>query len=397
LTLWNPRIFFLSFFLFSYLLTQLRLVKQINEFETVTNVIILIGMLSFLLGTYFIKIHKKNTLYNIYYINKKYLHTSFLISFLSMLLLSYEYSQSGIPILGDIELDRLKVQQSGYIHLLAMLFKPILSIYITIIFSYKYIKVSRIDKIILFLLVVTAVILLIVSGSRAHIVLVVLVSFIGLIFIKNIKSIYIILSAFFTLFAISAAKYYRDLAFFGDFFIDSISNNWYFGEKYLIFYSGYTTLTMNFEILNQLIKTFYNESFQFGYFLLLPIISLWPGPQETLGEMQNRIWKTDFHGGLTSTYLGVPYADFGIVGVAVISFLFGYISMYLYKKMIEYQTFRGKLLYSYWVVILLLSLYTYPFGKFYAILFFLVYIYFTNIVYTLKIGENNENTILRKT
>ena len=138
--MFNPRYFFPIYFSFVYLLAALRLSTQISEFENITHFIVILSIISFILGTLFIKsnniVYNYNKIYS-FTINKKLLHISFIISFLSMSLLSMEYYMTNIPIFNDIEIDRLNVQTSGYVHLLAMSFKPILSIYIAIYFIKK--------------------------------------------------------------------------------------------------------------------------------------------------------------------------------------------------------------------------------------------------------------------
>lgn len=75
---------------------------------------------------------------------------------------------------------------------------------------------------------------------------------------------------------------------------------------------------INFEIFRQLTETFPGvEPYHLGGFTLHFVYSLLPGTQLTLAEWQNIHWNTGFYGTLTSTFMGTPYADFGITGVFV--------------------------------------------------------------------------------
>ncbi len=380
---WHPAILFTAIFSSVYVLSIMRLSTQIEEFYWLTHFTILIGLFSFILGTIIINRKHTYTLNVINSINKNYLYISYLVFLFSILLLIYEYSISGIPILSDNpELARFAVQQSGYIHILALLFKPILSIYILLILTFNKIGINKKDKFFVSILSLIGILLLLASGSRGQIALVATVSIISYLIINKIKIKYIVFLALVMILLLGFVKYYRDYLFYGDAYISSIADVWYFGEDFIYLYNGYVTLTMNFQIFNQLVVTFLSQDYFYGYFLLMPIISLYPGRQQTLGDFQNEYWDTGFHGGLTSTYLGVPYADFGIIGVIIISLLLGMISKYLYVKMLTSFSFRHILIYSYWIVTIFLCIYTYPYGEFNFFLYFVVFWFMSNILTT---------------
>lgn len=126
----------------------------------------------------------------------------------------------------------------------------------------------------------------------------------------------------------------------------------------------HNTVAMNFETYRQLTVTFPDfQPYRYGKQIFFPFYSLLPGKQETLGEIQNRVWNTGFYGNLTSTYMGVPYVDFGVPGVLVFTLLVAFFIRLLYFRMKNYPTTFNVMLFSYFCYHLILMPYDNTFTK----------------------------------
>lgn len=142
------------------------------------------------------------------------------------------------------------------------------------------------------------------------------------------------------------------------------------------------TLALNISVFNKIVLTSSLFGFGKGYYMILPFISVLPGRELSLEDVQKIVWNDSFHGGLTSTFLGVPYVDFRIAGVLFISLLLAMISMYFYNIAARKPTFYNISVYAYWTHIMLICLYTYPFGRLYTFIYFFVFSYFSSVVRT---------------
>jgi len=164
-------------------------------------------------------------------------------------------------------------------------------------------------------------------------------------------------------FMISLMRYYRQLFIFGDSYLTSLKDVWYFGENLLFIYPGYVTLTMNYSVFENLVKTFGygDQNYQYGYNLFLPFIApLWPGKQETLGDLQNELWNTGFDYNLTSTIIGIPYVDFGVLGCALIMFIFGALLRISLNLFLSSRSITIAFIYAQLVSFIVFSFYSYP-------------------------------------
>ncbi len=131
-----------------------------------------------------------------------------------------------------------------------------------------------------------------------------------------------------------------------------------YSARYPVLDQVHNTLAINFETFRQITETFPRfEPYRYGRQTFFAFYSLLPGKQESLGEIQNRIWNTDFYGNLTATYMGVPYADLGFIGLAVFTFLFAFFIRHLYLRMNRFPTIFNIMIYSYFCYHLILMPY----------------------------------------
>ena len=120
----------------------------------------------------------------------------------------------------------------------------------------------------------------------------------------------------------------------------------------------HNTVAMNFETFRKLTETFPTfQPYRLGRQTFFAVYSLLPGKQETLGEIQNRIWNTGFYGNLTATYMGVPYVDFGVPGVILYTLILAIFIRLLYFRIQNFPTIFNIMLYSFFCYHLILMPY----------------------------------------
>jgi len=159
---------------------------------------------------------------------------------------------------------------------------------------------------------------------------------------------------------IGAVGFVRKLTYFEqrDIEYEEVLQNIGYSARFPVADQLHNTVAMNFETFRQLTETFPRfQPYQYGRQTFFAFYSLLPGKQETLGELQNRIWNTGFYGNLTSTYMGVPYVDFGIMGVVVYTFILAVFIRLLYFRSRHYPTVFNIMLYSYFCYHLILMPY----------------------------------------
>ncbi len=149
---------------------------------------------------------------------------------------------------------------------------------------------------------------------------------------------------------IGAVGFVRKISYFEQRGVEyrEVLENLGYSARFPVLDQIHNTVAMNFETFRQLTESFPAfESYRYGRQIFFALYSLLPGKQETLGEIQNRIWNTGFYGNLTSTYMGVPYVDYGFWGVALYTFILAFFIRLLYFRMRHFPTLFNSLLYSY--------------------------------------------------
>lgn len=111
----------------------------------------------------------------------------------------------------------------------------------------------------------------------------------------------------------------------------------------------YLTVAMNYEILNQYaIKVPTVSPYSGGRILTGILFSFLPGKEYGERDFQNIIIpKSKDDATLTSTFIGLPYIEFGLPGVFFASFLTGYFYKRMWTYMLTKSTPTSVLLYAY--------------------------------------------------
>ena len=104
-------------------------------------------------------------------------------------------------------------------------------------------------------------------------------------------------------------------------------------------------------------------NYSYGWYIGYPLRVFWT-PREGegfRGRLDDLLWErsTDWSPvqSVTTTYMGVPYADFGIPGVFLFSCLFGWVSARVYDSMRRQPSFWRVFLYSGISFAIMLSIY----------------------------------------
>jgi oligosaccharide repeat unit polymerase len=279
---------------------------------------------------------------------------------LSAVFLAYEYRiGGGIPLLNpQVELVRFDVIVSGYVDTLAMSARIVIMVVgLQLLTKPKpTLKRNWIDL----ALVASSFVLMITTARRGTFILPLVVIFVGYHYLHRKTS----LSAAAVLgilgfLAITLFTHYRYTRTFG---VEPLRNAWR-PDTFIWMTLGYMTVSDNFRTLRLLTETIPAKvPYQWGRFTTYGVYSVLPGHQENLGEFQNRIWGWDQrYSGSVSTYLGPFYVDFGLVGVAVGSFLIGVLAMYVYSRMTSHPSSFSVLLYSYMAYCLMFTTFSNPF------------------------------------
>ncbi len=181
---------------------------------------------------------------------------------------------------------------------------------------------------------------------------------------------------------IGAVGYIRKISYFEqrDLEYDEILYEIGYSGRFPVLDQIHNTIGINFEIFRQITETFPRfYPYQYGRQTFFAFYGLLPGKQETLGELQNRIWNTAFYGNLTSTYMGAPYSDFGLPGILVFTVIIAFLIRLLYYRFRHYPTVFNIMLFSYMCYHVILMPYDNTFTKL-NIFFDLAILWFVNML-----------------
>jgi oligosaccharide repeat unit polymerase len=374
----NPFLFPLLF-LFGYLLFTLHFSDVLLMPNYKVTLYVLLSMCMYAFGTlvgFIIGDRKKAKNYIIKY-SKNLTTYIFVLYLFSMTMFLFEYviclkNFGTIPILSsDIETLRFEFPVNGYIHLLAIMSYPLL--FILLVDRMKYPNNhSLFYKRILSLFTFFSLFFALGLGGRGTIVIFLIYLFIAYSFLNKINLKKLIFYAFIGLYLMGAIKLFRDFMFYGPSVFESIENNWIFGKSFLMmpFFFSYLGIAMNYSVLTAYINNL--DAFYYGYFTISkPFLDLLPGKGFSFIDLQLLVLDKDFHGVLTNTILGAPYVDFSYFGSIILMFL-GIIVGREYILIMKYKLLRNILPYSFIYAMLIMGIYTYPFGNFHILLYIVI-------------------------
>ncbi len=134
----------------------------------------------------------------------------------------------------------------------------------------------------------------------------------------------------------------------------AVLDNIDFPESARIFAPDYLYAAMNLQVLQyetEIVPS--EESYSYGWYTAYPLRVFFT-PKTGTGfrdRLDDLFWDRapEWFGGyyaVVTTYLGVPYKDFGIPGVAIFSVIFGWLAMHTYVKMRTQPSFWHVFVYS---------------------------------------------------
>ena len=241
--------------------------------------------------------------------------------------------RSGIPLLShNINVTRVEAVQNGYIGTIG------LCIYMVGFLSIvKFFLLKEKGKINLWLLIVffLVAVLSILTGSRTA-----LIRYLFPIFVfyhyryRKISVKVIALGGFFLFCFIAVLGFYRMYSHLGSDIFIGFNKKGITGIYVYISFAVYE-LTTGVEGLSRVLRAFsLGLDYQLGYLHISPFLMPLPGEQVSAGMYFKSIVGGDWDGfGMASTMLAPMYADFGVFGVFILSFILGIILFTLYFHM----------------------------------------------------------------
>lgn len=304
----------------------------------------------------------------------KYVVFSYLIS-ISLFLLEYANCigiHGTIPILSnDAELLRFEFPINGYIHLLAILNYPLLFVLFCDWFYYREYK-NKFHYLFIIFSCLTSLALSLGLGGRGTLFIFLLYLVIALSFKVNFNFVKISIFGFLGIYILGLVKLVRDFFYFGPSLLKDVYSDWYFADNLFMMplYFTYLGITMNYSVLSSYV--IYLPDYHYGYFTFFkPFIDLIPGQSFNMIDLQYSVLNVDFHGELTSTILGRPYVDFGYFG-SLVMLLLGVIIGYEFIRAKSTGLLRYSLSYGYLYAQVIMGVYTYTFGSFHVILYWVI-------------------------
>jgi hypothetical protein len=159
--------------------------------------------------------------------------------------------------------------------------------------------------------------------------------------------------------AVDVKRFYEDPTF--NRILDQID----FPQKLRLFGPDYIYFSATLQTLDNLTHMIPGElKYTHGWYIGYPVRVFWTSRQGEgfRGRLDDLFWERSRDWSpfpsVTATYLGWPYADFGIPGVFGYSLIFGWISLRVYESMRKEPTFWRVFLYSQLSFAIVLSLYS---------------------------------------
>jgi oligosaccharide repeat unit polymerase len=274
--------------------------------------------------------------------------------FLAVLCMLYEfkYRVGGIPLFSSSWEQTRLYSPEGYLSRIIHLFgySFMLQAIVLQIYIYSQKKLFSAKTIIFWLMLGFSLFCAALWGSRHTLFIPIAAGMVAFNYLhKRLKMTHLMVLGIAASVFIGAVGYVRKISYFEQRDVDytEVLQNIGYSARFPVFDQIHNTVAINFETFRQLTETFPDyEPYTYGRQTFFAFYSLLPGKQETLGEIQNRIWNTAFYGNLTSTYMGVPFADFGVWGVLLYTFVFAFFLRLMYFRIRHFPTVYNIMLYS---------------------------------------------------
>jgi oligosaccharide repeat unit polymerase len=158
--------------------------------------------------------------------------------------------------------------------------------------------------------------------------------------------------------AVDVKRFYENTSF--SHMLDEIN----FPEKGRLFAPDYLYFSMTMQTMDNLTHLVPDEvSYSYGWYIGYPVRVFWTPRQGEgfRGRLDDLFWERSAEWSpvpsVTTSYMGVPYADFGIPGVFLFSCFFGWLSARVYEALRRQPSFWMAFLYSQITFAIMLSIY----------------------------------------
>ncbi len=330
----------------------------ISPWSLKTHQIVIAGTLALALGSFTMRnirgtmvVGAKDVIWDEYTLVRVLIFVTFVAFCANML----EFLIAGqIPLFAaDPDHARLIASKNGFIHVFSVLSGHLVPIASLILLTGKDLKKNT-RRILVAIIIInfTVLILWIARGMLIYPI----VTAVAMNYLLNqstftLKKTVTILAVFILI--ISGVKYVRDVTRFGPDMGGPRNRNVSSFARTIIESSSilYLTITLNYEILNRYAATIPALApHSHGRIIGSNLIAYIPGtgrPYSEL-ELQNKVLKKNEHDlGLTSTLFGIPFLDFGLPGVLIISFFVGLLYKSVWHRMFEKGTPESIFFYGY--------------------------------------------------
>jgi len=354
---------FIILFIASFLLFTLRLSYSIAPVSLDTVVYVILCIIMFALGLVAANLRTKKGFVDVDVRTPyKWIWPFFFVG-ISIYALEYVVFVArfgNLPILlPDFENRRFDFPLNGYLHLMAMASRaPLLFIYA----YFAKFGMRNLHKWGLFFAIFIVLIFDFMQGVRGAALLFVVSLMVTYSAYRNIGSRFFLI-AFLALVFLGVAKTWREYEMYGSSSLTSVEADSKLpgGVVGVSLYHLYMAFAYNFAMLNEYISRLHEHFY--GYFsIAYGVISLAPGEQYGLVNLQYDVLRRDFHAALTATMLSYPYFDFGFLGCLVIGAL-AWMVQTIYLNAYQTREIRYVAGYAYVCTNLFLGIYTYTFSE----------------------------------
>lgn len=306
----------------------------------------LLGLVGFYIGSLslnFCKFNGKIKAKKIRYMSKSAGTLLFILFILSIACKLIIFKQSGIPILsGNVDLIRENAAENfGALKVFASAY-TILTVYF-ICDCLERLRYKRLPSPIFYIVIVVALVISILDGSRLLIIQIIIPALIYYIVkIRKIKLKTIIAAGLMIILFISINKFIRNILENPNYLvaISSSRGNSLFEN---IFLSGFSSFRVAIDCLRQLVDVVPHYSpYTHGQMFLNSILTILPGKQIIIGYYVATLLQLNFNGiGAATTILGLFYLDGGYILVFIGMLIFGAFIEFNYKKYLSIANFSN--------------------------------------------------------
>lgn len=347
----------------------------ISAWSSKTHTIVIVGTMALLAGSFTLQ-HARGpllvSLNEITWNEGMLLRVLMIATFVSLAANTTQFLIAGqIPLFSsDPDHARVTVAQNGYLHVFSVLAGHLIPIASLILFTGDGLRKNT--KRLLVAIIVANFILLTLWIARGLVIYPIL-TVVAMNYILDQESYRfrkILIIAFIVISIISGVKYLRDFIRFGENFaemqkhmITTNVNSSFVGP----FVSLYLTVAENFEILNRYTNTVPAlATHSYGRIMAGNVLAYIPGTGKLYTELefQNAILKKHENDlGLTSSFFGIPYIEFGFTGVVFFSFVVGKLYKIIWLRMIQQGSPWYLLFYGYLISMTAFMPYAFLFTK----------------------------------